>query len=199
MHGVSAGKMPAHEFDRQPAAHDDAGGLGIDPDVVLGGRRHVAFTARRAAHDHAASDFRGDLRLFRQRQRNIRERRQRDDDDSGIRLDRFDDGVHRVPACRRLTRSGIVVISEAIAAVKPGRILIGAEQRLVGAGVDRDVRSAEFDRVESVAGRLQDRDISGDGCDRHHANVGRTQRHDERDGVVGSCVGIDQEGARHAG
>src|SRR5208282_6891252 len=39
-HGVSAGKMPAHEFDRQATAHDDAGGLGIDPDVVLGGRRH---------------------------------------------------------------------------------------------------------------------------------------------------------------
>ncbi len=153
-YGVSAGKMPAYKFDRQATAHDDAGGLGIDPDVVLCGGRHVAFTARRAAHYHAAANFRGDLRLFGQRQGHVGEWRQRDYYDSGIRFDRFDDGVNRVRARRRLTRSGIAVLSEAIAAVKPSCILIGAQERLVGAGVDRDVRSAEFDSIEGVPGRL---------------------------------------------
>src|SRR5258708_37449035 len=109
--------MPAYKFQRQPTAHDDAGGLGIDPDVVFGGRRHVAFTARCAAHDYATSNFPGGVRFFREGQRKIGERRQRDDYDSEIRFDRFDDYVDRVPTCRRLTGSGIVAISEAVAAL----------------------------------------------------------------------------------
>ena len=89
------------------------------------------------------------------------------------------------------------MFSEAIAAMKPGCVLISAQEWLVGAGVDGHVCCAEFDGVESIAGRLRDGDISSDGRDCHDANAGRAQRHDERDGVVGSGVGIDQEGARH--
>ena len=48
--------------------------------------------------------------------------------------------------------AGDVTIAQAVAAVKPGCILIGAQQRLVRARIDRHVRSAEFDRVESVSG-----------------------------------------------
>ena len=90
------------------------------------------------------------------------------------------------------------MISQPIAAVKPGRILIGAQKRFVGASVDRHTRPAEFDRIESIARRLQNGDIPGNGRDRHHANVGRAQRHNERDRIIGRCVSIDQEGARHA-
>ena len=142
--------------------------------------------------------LRDDLRLSRKRERHIGERAQRDQNDSRIRLDSFNDGVDRVPVRRGLTRSGIVVISKSIAAMKPGCVLIGAEERLVGAGVNRHLRAAEFDRVESVAGRLRKRNIPGDSRYRRDADIRRAQRHDQRNGIIGSCVGIDKESSRHA-
>ena len=89
------------------------------------------------------------------------------------------------------------MISQAIAAVKPRRVLIGAQKWFVGTSAHRHVRPAEFDGIESVARRLQNGDIAGDSRDRHHPNVRRTQRHDERDRIVGGCVSINQEGRRH--
>ena len=77
-----------------------------------------------------------------------------------------------------MTWRGIVVISETIAAMEPGRILIGADERFIGADVDRYCGSAQFGRVESIPGCLLDGDISGDRGDRKHAYVGGAQRHD---------------------
>ena len=95
------------------------------------------------------------------------------------------------------------MISEAIAAMKPGCILIRAQERLVGSDVNRCVRAAYFSRklngVESIPRRLQYGDISSNGRDRDNSNVRRAQRHDERDRVIGCGVGIDQKGPRHAG
>jgi hypothetical protein len=68
------------------------------------------------------------------------------------------------------------VVSEAIAAVKPGRILIGTQKRFVGTGVDRDICAAEFYRVEGVSSRLLNGNVSGDGGDRDDAYVSAARR-----------------------
>ena len=70
-------------------------------------------------------------------------------------------------------------------------------QRLLRAGKNRDAGSAEFDRVEGVASRLFDLDISRHGRDRDYPYVRSAQGHDEGDGIVGGYVGIDKEGTRH--
>ena len=143
--------MPADQFDRQSAVHDNARRLGIDPDVVFRGRRDVAFATWIAAHDHAAADVGDDRRLPRNGQRNIGQRTERDQNESRIRLDGLDDGIDRVRLLRGLFRRGIVVIAESVASVKPGCVLIGAKQRLRRARIDRNIRAAKFDGVESVA------------------------------------------------
>ena len=89
------------------------------------------------------------------------------------------------------------MISQPIATVEPGCILIATKQRFLRAGINRDIRSAEFDRVERVPRGLVDVDIAGDGRDRDHSNIRGAKSHDDRNGIVGSCVGIDQEGALH--
>ena len=66
-----------------------------------------------------------------------------------------------------------------------------------GAGVDGDVRAAEFDGVEGVAGGLLDAAVAGDGGDGADVDRGRAQGHNESDGVVGCGVGVDEDGAGH--
>jgi hypothetical protein len=70
-------------------------------------------------------------------------------------------------------------------------------QRLIGAVVHRDLRPAKFNRIKRVTRGLLDVHIASHGSDRNHAHVGRAQNHDERDGVIGGNVGIDQKGTRH--
>src|SRR5690242_4632372 len=74
-HRFSAGELPANQFDRQPAAKDNARRLGVHPDVVLGGGSYVPFAAGRSTHDHAAADLGGDVRSLGQGERHIGERR----------------------------------------------------------------------------------------------------------------------------
>ena len=178
--------------------HDDARRFRIDPDVVLGSRRDVAFAARRASHDHAAADSCRDLGTLRQSQRNVGQRPERDQNKSGIRFDRIDDGVDGMQFFRRLSRRGIVVIAQSVAPMKPGRILIGAKQRLRRA---RDKPGHPRRKVQLYRERCAWLDatvhVAGDDCDRGHANVGRAQGHDQGDCVVGSSVGIDEKCARH--
>jgi hypothetical protein len=72
-----------------------------------------------------------------------------------------------------------------------------AEEWLVSPRIDGDVGCAEFHRVQRVSCGLLNFDISRDIGDRDHADFRSAQSHDERDGVVRSNVGVDQEGARH--
>ena len=82
--------------------------------------------------------------------------------------------------------------------MKPRRILISTQQRLIGTRIDGNVAPANLGDIERVASRLFYGHVARDRGDRDHLNVGRAQRHDQRDGIVGSSVGVDQEGARHA-
>ncbi len=93
---------------------------------------------------------------------------------------------------------GIVVISQSIASVEPGRILIGAKKRFLRARVDRHTRLAQLYRVQRVARCLPHIHVAGNHCDRAHANVGCAESHDERDSVIRSGIRVDQKSASHA-
>src|SRR5260370_4617449 len=56
-YSIATAQVPAHQLDGKPAAQYDLRRFGIAPDVVFGGRSHVALATRCAAHDHAAADF----------------------------------------------------------------------------------------------------------------------------------------------
>jgi len=196
-HCVCSAELPSNQLHGKAAAHHDAGRFRIDPDVVLGSRCDVALAARRASHDHAAAHFCHHVGAFRQCQGNVGQRSQRNQNESRIRVDGLDNGIDRVQFLRRLARRRIVVVPQPVAPVKPTRVLVGAKQRFFRAREDRNIRTAKFYCIESVARRLFEVHISGNDGDRGNPDVGGTQRHDERDRVVGSCVGIDEKCARH--
>src|SRR6266851_5230642 len=56
-YSIATAQVPAHQLDGKSAAQHDLRRFGITPDVVLGGRSHVAFATRRATHDDAAANF----------------------------------------------------------------------------------------------------------------------------------------------
>src|ERR1700756_4301928 len=92
-HRLTARQVPTDQFYGQSAAHDDARSLRIDPDVVLRCRCYVAFAAWRSSHDDATSDFRRDVGSLGDCESNIGQRRQRDDDQPRIRINRLDYGI----------------------------------------------------------------------------------------------------------
>lgn len=96
-------------------------------------------------------------------------------------------------------RGRVIVVTEAVVAVEPGGGYVGAVERLFGAGENWDVGIAELGRVDGVAGGLVDADVASDGGDGDDANLWRAEGHDERDGVIGGGVSVDEELARHAG
>ena len=153
-------------------------GFRIYPDIVLGGGRHVSLATRGAPHDHAASDLSCDCRVFRQRERNVGERTQSHEYKPRVRLDGVDHCVDRVQLSGRLTGRRIVVISEPVSTMKPSRALMGSMQWLAGARIDRHFGSAEFDGIKRIAGGLLNCDISGNRCDRDHADFWSAESHD---------------------
>ena len=77
--------------------------------------------------------------------------------------------------------------------MEPVRVVMGADQGPVGAGEDGDVGIADLGGQKRVSRRLFEADIAGDGRQPKHPHVRRGQRHDDRDRVVGSGVGVDEE------
>ena len=103
------------------------------------------------------------------------------------------DGVDRVLGLGRALRRRKPMVAEAVGPVKPVRVAQRPDDRGLGALVDGDVRPADFRGEERVAGRLIERDIAGDRRQPQHPHIGRRERHDDRDGVVGGGVGVDEE------
>jgi hypothetical protein len=87
--------------------------------------------------------------------------------------------------------------NQSVTSVKPRSASVSAEEGFFGASIDRHIHPAEFNSVERVAGGLLKVDISGDRRDGDHAGFRGAQSHDEGDGIVGGCVSIDEERARH--
>ncbi len=82
----------------------------------------------------------------------IGKRPKRDDYEAGIPFNGFDHRVDSMQLAGRLTGRRVVMISEAVAAMKPGRAFMHSKQRLLGANKHRNAGSAEFDCIKRVAG-----------------------------------------------
>src|SRR5437667_5529872 len=190
---VSAGQLPTDKLHRKSTKQDNTSSFGIDPDVVFGGWRHVSFAAGSTSHNQTAGDFGSNFRPLRQRQGEIGEGSQRHQYDSKIRFDSLDDRIGGVRFSRRFTGRRVIVISQSVATMKPGCALMHSKQRFFSTGINRDIGSAEFNCVERVPGGLLNINISGDCRDCCNLDVGCAKSHDDRHGVVGGGVGIDQE------
>jgi len=85
------------------------------------------------------------------------------------------------------------MVAQAIAAMEPVCALVRAMQGFFRAHEDRNVRAAKLRGVERIARGLLNGDVSGNCGNRQNTDLGRSQRHDQSHGVIGSGVGIDQE------
>ena len=70
-------------------------------------------------------------------------------------------------------------------------------ERMLCAGINRHIGAAQFGGIQGVAGRLRDGHVARHDGDGAHLHIGRAQRHDQGDGVVGGGIGVDEEGSRH--
>ena len=108
------------------------------------------------------------------------------------------DGVDGVFALGLALRRGEAAIAEAVLAVKPMRVVMRAGQRLVRAREDGNVGIADLGGQKRVLRRLLEADIAGDRRQAENAHVRVGERHDDRDGVVGGGVGVDEKVAHWA-
>ncbi len=197
-YGLAAAEVPADEFDGESAAHHNAGGFGIAPDVVFGGGSDVAFAAGSATHDDATADLCGDGGFLLQGEGDVGERTESDKDQAGVGVDRVDDGRGSALIFRSAAWRRVAVIAQAITTVKPGRAHVRALEWLLRASEHRDVRIAKLRGIERVARGLKDIDVSCHGGDGQDLNLGRVERHDQGNGIVGSGVSINQKRTIHA-
>src|SRR3954447_16171649 len=196
---LAAAEVPADHFDVHARVEDDAGGFGIDPYIELCGRGDVALATGITAHDDAALYGLCKAWFAGERESDVGERAECNDFDSRIGANGINNSVHRVRGFRSAFDGGIAVLSEAVFTVEPVGDREFAKERRGGASKNRNFRVADFSRVERVVRGLRDRNIPGDDGYRCYANFFRTKRHDQGYGVVGSGVGVDEEGARHLG
>ena len=167
--------------------------LWIDPDVVFRRGRDIALATGRAAHHHAAADPLGKLGIALERERDIGERPERHEVKAGLGLREAQDDVYGRLALGLALRGGVFVVAQAILPMEPMRVLVRAIQRLVGAGEDGDVGFAELRGEQRVSRRLLHVDIAGDRRQAEDVHARLSERHDDRDGVVGGGVGVDEE------
>ena len=100
--GRLAGDVEPNRHDRRPAraaesAKDDAGRLGIVPDVELGARRHIARVAVGAAHDDEPLDESRQFGIAHHRESDIGQGTGGDEDEPpGMRMGSPKNGVDGV-------------------------------------------------------------------------------------------------------
>ena len=96
-------------------------------------------------------------------------------------------------ALRLALRRWKAAIADAVFAVEPVRMVVRAGERLVRSNKDGNVGIADLGGQERVLGRLLEADIAGDRGQPEHADARLGERHDDRDGVVGGGVGVDEK------
>jgi hypothetical protein len=192
------GQVEPDHRDRDAAGEDLLGGLRVDPDVELGVRGAVA-AAGRAAHDDDLAQRAGELRMARQRARDVR---QRPDGDERDRLGRRGRDVGDEPVRRaRVERDvglGQVVAVERRRAVHVGRRLQRADERALGAGCHRDVADpGQRADAQRVPGDLVELAVAGDGRDRAEVELRARGGEQQRDRVVVAGVAVDDARPGH--
>jgi hypothetical protein len=90
------------------------------------------------------------------------------------------------------------MVPQAVSPVEPVCALVRAGQRFFRTHVNRNISAAKLGSVERISRALLYADISGNGGDGQNLDARRAQRHDEGHGIIGSRIGINQEGGFHA-
>ncbi len=195
-HGFAAAELPADHFDRHGRTKHHSRRLRVTEDVVLRGRGDIADTARGAPHHDAATDPARHVGRLGEREGHIRQRSEGDEGEPLVLANDVDDRVDGVLPLGRAARRRIAAVPEPVIAVEPLCRQWLADERRGRALEDGDVLPAELHREPGVAAPLKHRHVAGDDRDRLHHDVVGHERHDERDRVVGGCVGVDQEALR---
>jgi len=79
-----------------------------------------------------------------------------------------------------------------------GRAYMRALQRFFRACKHRHFRIAKLRRIDRITAGLMDIHVSRNRGDGHNLNKGRAQRHDQRNCIIGSRVGVNQKWKFHA-
>ena len=158
------------------AAREDArGGLGIAPDVELGGRSDIPLGDRAAHQDDALGPRVG---MQGEQERDVRERADRDQRHRPLGaadpLCKEVDGVLRDRLALRRRQIGAV---EARLAVDVRGDELLAHERPVRPCGNRDVSaSGELEHADRIRGRLVERLVAGDRRDAEELDLGRGER-----------------------
>jgi hypothetical protein len=105
----------------------------------------------------------------------------------------LDDGVDGVRFFGSAMRGNVTAVGQAVFTVEPVGRGMGADERFSGADTDRRSGVTEFGNIEGVPRGLVDGDVACDGSDGADVDVRMAESHDERDGVVGGGIGVDEK------
>ena len=188
-----------HDGQEPVRLEDREGGLGVVPDVGLGGGRHVAGRERGAAHDRHAADEAGQLGAEAERDREVGQRADGDDLDlAGTRLRAGDDLLGG--ADRRVARDVARVARVALAVVAVhvvGVAVRAADQRVRRAHRDGHVgQPGHRERVRGVARRGLDLDVAPDGARGHHLDRRVQGGVEDGNGVIDARVDVEDDRRR---
>ena len=168
--------------------------FGIERDVELRRRRDVAVRGHRAAHDDQACDATHQRRIQLQRERDVRQRAERDDDQSpGMFVREAKQRERRMLAFGHALRRFVLGVAEPIAAVHVGRVARRMQQGRSGAGEDRRAAAHHVAQLQRVAHRVHDADVARRDRQADHLVVGRIEGHQQGERVVDAGVGIDEQ------
>ncbi len=188
--------VEADHRDVDPALEHAPRGLGVGPDVELGGRGAVAL-ADRSAHQH--DPLRARVGLEREQERDVRQRPNRNHGELPVVLADLAceeaDGMLGDRLARRRREIGAV---ETGLAVDVRRNRARPHERVRGALRDRHIRAtAQLEHAQRVHGRLLDGLVADDGRHADELDLGRGHREHQRDRVVVAGVAVDEDRRRH--
>ena len=90
------------------------------------------------------------------------------------------------------------MVTQTVTSVEPVRALMFALERLLCSDKNGNVGATEFGSIQGVSHCLLSGHVAGDDGNRENANVWRSKRHDESNGIVRCSVGVDEERGFHA-
>ena len=193
----SSAQLPRTQLDGQACCEDRPGGVRIEPEVELGGRRDVANCVGGATHDHATPHVGDDIWCLPHRQGDVGQRSKCHQCAPGVGANGADQSGHRVCGLGTSSRWWISLVAQPVFSVEPGGVGRFHQQRSGASRVHGNARATQLGRVEGVACRLFDVAVSGDGGDGDDIDVGIAQCHRQSDRIVGRRVGVDDHGGGH--
>ena len=180
------------------ACEDARGGLGIAPDVELGGRSHVSL-GDRTSHQHDSFGTR--IGMQRKQEGNVGQRSDRDQRHGPLRpANLVGEEVDGVLSNRFFLRRRQIRSVETRLAVDVRRNELLAHERTVRTRCDGNVAtSRELEHADGIRSRLVERLVAGDRRDAEDLHLGRGERQEQCDRVVVTGVAVDEDRRRAHG